>query len=88
MERLPASGLELAWAADPIDLFFVQIQGSGTAQAARRPVMRIGYADQNGRDYVAVGRLLRDRGILAAGRRKYGCHRRLDARPAGWRQSR
>jgi membrane-bound lytic murein transglycosylase A len=59
--------LELAWAADPIDLFFLQIQGSGRLLLADGQIMRIGYADQNGREYVAIGRLLRDRGILPPG---------------------
>lgn len=60
-------GLELAWAADPVEVFFLQIQGSGRVKLPDGQVMRIGYADQNGRDYVAVGRLLRDRGILPPG---------------------
>ena len=64
---LAGKGLELAWAADPIDLFFVEIQGSGRLKAPDGTIMRIGYDNQNGRDYVAVGRLLRDRGILPSG---------------------
>jgi membrane-bound lytic murein transglycosylase A len=60
-------GPELAWAADPIELFFLQIQGSGRIRLPDGQVMRIGYADQNGREYVAIGRLLRDRGILPPG---------------------
>jgi membrane-bound lytic murein transglycosylase A len=61
---LAGRGLEIAWAADPVDLFFLQIQGSGRLRMPDGSVMRIGYAGQNGREYVAVGRLLRDRGIL------------------------
>ncbi|HWT13834.1 MAG TPA: MltA domain-containing protein, partial [Allosphingosinicella sp.] len=61
---LAGRGLEIAWAADPIDLFFLQIQGSGRLRLPDGSVMRIGYSGQNGREYVAVGRLLRDRGIL------------------------
>jgi membrane-bound lytic murein transglycosylase A len=64
---LAGRGLELAWAADPIDLFFLEIQGSGRLKAPDGSVMRIGYDNQNGRDYVAIGRLLRDRGILPPG---------------------
>ncbi|NUT01104.1 MAG: murein transglycosylase A [Sphingomonas sp.] len=60
-------GLELAWAADPIDLFFLEIQGSGRIRFPDGSVMRLGYADQNGREYVAIGRLLRERGILPPG---------------------
>jgi membrane-bound lytic murein transglycosylase A len=64
---IAGKGLELAWAKDPVDLFFVEIQGSGRIRMPDGSVMRIGYANQNGRDYVAVGRLLRDRGILPPG---------------------
>jgi len=57
----------LAWAADPIDLFFLEIQGSGRVRFPDGSVMRLGYANQNGREYVAIGRLLRERGILPSG---------------------
>src|SRR4051794_36305827 len=64
---LAGKGLELAWAKDPVDLFFLEIQGSGRIKFDDGTVMRVGYAGQNGRDYVAIGRLLRDRGILPPG---------------------
>jgi membrane-bound lytic murein transglycosylase A len=64
---LSGKGLELAWAKDAVDLFFLEIQGSGRIRMPDGSVMRIGYAGQNGRDYVAIGRLLRDRGILPPG---------------------
>lgn len=64
---LAGKGLELAWAKDPVDLFFLEIQGSGRIRFPDGTVMRVGYAGQNGRDYVAIGRLLRDRGILPPG---------------------
>ena len=64
---LAGKGLELAWAKDPVDLFFLEIQGSGRIHFPDGSVMRVGYAGQNGRDYVAIGRLLRDRGILPPG---------------------
>jgi membrane-bound lytic murein transglycosylase A len=57
----------LAYAADPVELFFLQIQGSGRVRFPDGSVMRIGYADQNGREYVGVGRLLRERNILPPG---------------------
>ena len=59
--------LEIGWAVDPIDLFVLQIQGSGRIVLPDGQVMRIGYLDQNGREYVAIGRLLRERGILPPG---------------------
>ena len=57
----------LAYAADPVELFFLQIQGSGRVRFPDGSVMRIGYADQNGREYVGVGRLLRERNVLPPG---------------------
>ncbi|MES2121041.1 MAG: MltA domain-containing protein [Pseudomonadota bacterium] len=64
---LAGKGLEVAWAKDPVELFFVEIQGSGRLRLDDGTIMRIGYAEQNGRDYVAIGKLLRDRGILPQG---------------------
>ncbi len=64
---LANKGLEIAWAADPVDLFVLQIQGSGRLRAPDGSIIRIGYDNQNGRDYVAIGRLLRERGILPPG---------------------
>jgi membrane-bound lytic murein transglycosylase A len=60
-------GLEIAWAVDPVDLFFVEIQGSGRVTFPDGTSVRIAYADQNGLPYTAVGKLLRDRGILPPG---------------------
>ena len=64
---LAGKGLELAWAADPVDLFFIEIQGSGELALPDGSVMRIGYDNQNGLPYTAIGKLLRDRGILPPG---------------------
>lgn len=61
---LAGRGLEIAYAADPVDLFFLQIQGSGRLRLPDGGVMRIGYAQQNGRGYVPIGRLLRERGLV------------------------
>ena len=64
---LSGKGLELAWAKDPVELFFAEIQGSAMIRFDDGSTTQIGYAGQNGRDYVAIGRLLRDRGILPPG---------------------
>jgi membrane-bound lytic murein transglycosylase A len=64
---LASRGLELAWVADPVELFFLEIQGSGRVRFPDGSVMRVGYDSQNVRDYVAIGRLLRDRGHLPPG---------------------
>ena len=57
----------LAWAGDPVALFFLQIQGSGNLRLPDGGLMRIGYDTQNGRDYTGIGKLMRDRGLLQAG---------------------
>ncbi len=64
---LAGRGLELAWAADPAELFFMQVQGSGRLRMPDGSILRLGYASQNGRDYTGIGKLLRDRGLLAPG---------------------
>jgi membrane-bound lytic murein transglycosylase A len=64
---LAGKGLEIAWAKDPVELFFAEIQGSALVRFDDGSTMQIGYAGQNGRDYVAVGRLLRDRNVLPPG---------------------
>jgi membrane-bound lytic murein transglycosylase A len=64
---LGGRGLEIAWAGDPVALFFVEVQGSGRLRLADGSVMRIGYAGQNGQAYTAIGRLLRERGTLPPG---------------------
>ena len=53
---LANKGLELAWAADPVELFFLQIQGSGQIELAGGERVRLGFADQNGHPYRSLGR--------------------------------
>jgi len=61
---LANKGLEIGWAADPIELFFLQIQGSGRLRTPSGEIIRIGYAGQNGRDYVGIGAVMRTRGLI------------------------
>lgn len=61
---LAGRGLELAWAADPVELFFLEVQGSGRLSLPDGSIMRIGYDGQNGHSYTAIGKLMRDRGLL------------------------
>ncbi len=56
----------LAYVADPVDAFFLEIQGSGRIQLADGNVLRLGYADQNGHPYRSVGRVLVELGELSA----------------------
>jgi membrane-bound lytic murein transglycosylase A len=88
---LAGRGLEVAWVADPIEFFFLQVQGSGRLRAPDGSVMRIGYAGQNGREYVALGKLMRDRGLIGEGPGQYpgsmqGIIRYLREHPAEGRE--
>jgi len=64
---LREKGLELAWVPDPVELFFLQIQGSGRLLLPDGSVMRLGYDGQNGREYVGIGRIMRERGLVGPG---------------------
>ena len=55
----------IAWTADPVELFFLQVQGSGQVQLDNGQRIRIGYADQNGHPYRSLGRHLVERGEMA-----------------------
>ena len=58
-------GKELVWVDDPIDAFFLQVQGSGRVQLAENgSTVRLAYADQNGYPYKSIGKYLVDRGDL------------------------
>lgn len=61
---LAGRNLELLWVDDPIDAFFLQIQGSGRVRMADGRVERVGYASKNGHPYVAIGRPLIERGAI------------------------
>lgn len=65
---LAGQGLEIAYAADPVDLFFLQVQGSGRLQLSDGTVMRIGFAAKNGHQYRSVGRELARLGHLPPNR--------------------
>lgn len=58
------SAKPLVWVADAVDLFFMQIQGSGQIAFASGERMRLGFADQNGHPYRSIGRTLVERGEL------------------------
>ncbi|GAB3554950.1 murein transglycosylase A [Noviherbaspirillum agri] len=59
------AGKELVWVDDPIEAFFLQIQGSGRVQLAdSKEIVRVAYADQNGHPYKSIGRYLVDKGEM------------------------
>ena len=55
---LGGRGLEILWLHDPVDLFFLQVQGSGRIRLPTGQIVRLGYAGRNGQPYVPLGRLL------------------------------
>lgn len=57
-------GHELLWVDDPIDAFFLQVQGSGRVQLDDGAIARVAYADTNGHPYRSIGRWLVDAGEL------------------------
>ena len=58
------TGKEIVWVDDPVDAFFLQVQGSGRVQMANGEILRVAYADQNGYPYRSIGRYLIDKGEL------------------------
>lgn len=62
---LAGKDLELVWVDDPIDAFFLQIQGSGRVATPDGEIIRVGYAGKNGQPYFPIGRALIDRGEIA-----------------------
>lgn len=64
---LAGKGLELAWAADPVDVFFLEIQGSGRLVFDDGTQAFINYAGQNGHKYKSSGRIMREKKLLKEG---------------------
>lgn len=59
-------GLEIAWVDDPVELFFLQIQGSGRIRLPNGRHLRVGYAGANGQPYRSIGQELIRRGTFSA----------------------
>jgi membrane-bound lytic murein transglycosylase A len=59
------AGNELVWVEDPVDAFFLQVQGSGRVQLSdTKETIRVAYAEQNGHPYKSIGRYLVDKGEM------------------------
>ena len=56
----------LLWLHDPVDLFFLQVQGAGRVRLPDGSVIRVGYDGKNGRPYTPIGRVLLERNALAS----------------------
>ena len=68
---LANKGLEIGWAADPVELFFLQVQGSGRLRAPDGTVIRIGYAGQNGLGYTGIGSVMRAQSLIGSAPGQY-----------------
>lgn len=65
IDRADMSGKELLWVDDPVEAFFLEVQGSGRVKLSDTgETVRVSYADQNGHPYKAIGRWLIDQGEL------------------------
>jgi membrane-bound lytic murein transglycosylase A len=62
--KRPPDSAVIAWVDDPVALFFLEIQGSGRIQLPDGKMLHVGYADQNGHPYVAIGRTLVESGAM------------------------
>lgn len=60
-------GKELLWVDDPVEAFFLEVQGSGRVQLDNGDTVRVAYGDQNGHPYRAIGKWLLDQGHIPPG---------------------
>jgi membrane-bound lytic murein transglycosylase A len=65
-EAFAEQGLEIVWIDDAVDVFFLQVQGSGRVKLDSGGVIRVGYGGANGREYSSIGLELVNRGIYQA----------------------
>ena len=67
IERADVAGKELLWVDDPVEAFFLEVQGSGRVELKDSgETVRVAYADQNGHPYKAIGRWLVEQGEMTA----------------------
>jgi membrane-bound lytic murein transglycosylase A len=84
---LAGRGLELVYVADAVDVFFLQVQGSGRIKLTDGSIMRIHYDGKNGHPYSSIGRYLIEKGLLAADKVSMGALKRwLKADPERGKQ--
>lgn len=65
-KKLAQSGCELVWLNDPLDAFFLHIQGSGMIKLPDGRFQRVGFAGTNGRPYTSIGKFLLERGVMSS----------------------
>ena len=62
----PVRGREILWVDDPIELFFLHVQGSGRVRLPGGETVRVGFAEHNGHPYKSIGKVLVERAELSA----------------------
>ena len=62
---LDGEGLEIAWLSDPVEAFFLHIQGSGRIRLDDGGILRVGFDGKNGHPYRSIGKILVERGLFA-----------------------
>jgi len=60
----PVRGKEMLWVEDAVELFFLQVQGSGRVRLENGDIVRVGFADQNGHPYRSIGKWLIEKGEM------------------------
>jgi len=63
--KIPLQGNEIFWVKDPVEAFFLEIQGSGVIEFEDGSRTQVGYANQNGHPYRSMGRVLINKGELS-----------------------
>ena len=64
---LEDKGLEIAWLADPVEAYFLHIQGSGTIRLPDGSTIGVHYAGNNGHSYTSIGKFMIERGLIKPG---------------------
>lgn len=62
--KAPLQGRELFWVDNAVELFFLQIQGSGRIELPDGSMVKVGYAEQNGHPYTSIGKKLVEMGAF------------------------
>ncbi len=63
-QAIANKGMEILWCKDPVDIYFLQIQGSGKADLGDGTILSVLYDGQNGRPYRSIGKYLMDTGAM------------------------
>ncbi|MGL1863807.1 MAG: murein transglycosylase A [Pseudodesulfovibrio sp.] len=64
---LAGQELEIAWAKDPIDVFYMQVEGAGRLLLPDGTTQNVLYGAKNGYGFRSLGRILHSKGLLPKG---------------------